>query len=103
MLRIHQIESAATAKRYHRESLTKGDYYQDAQEVGTWHGKLAKELGLIGETKKEDFDQMVDNTNPNTGNTLTQRRAVGRRPGYDFTFSCPKGQCSDVSWWPHRY
>lgn len=92
MLRIHQIQNAEAAKNYYEESLTKGDYYIDGiEEVGAWHGELAKSLGLEGTVSKEDFDKMIDNRNPLTGKRLTLRDYENRRPGYDFTFSCPKG------------
>lgn len=92
MLRIHQIQNAQAAKNYYEESLTKGDYYIDGiEEVGAWHGELAKLLELEGKVAKEDFDKMIDNKNPLTNERLTLRDYENRRPGYDFTFSCPKG------------
>ena len=90
--------SAKQAANYFDEGLTKQDYYSEKGEVlGKWHGLAAKELGLKGEIKREDFVALAKNRLPGTitkenpdGEKLTVRDAAGRKVGYDFTFSVPK-------------
>ena len=93
MLRITVSTSAAAAKQYYTEGLTRAaDYYLDGQATsGQWCGKAAAMLGLTGEVNKSDFFALLDNTHPGTGGTLTARQKTNRRPGADFTFNAPKG------------
>ena len=87
MLTIHEITGATDAKRYYAAA----DYYSQGQEtVGRWGGGLAVSLGLAGTVTKGDFDRMVDNLHPATGERLTQRTRDHRRVGYDFTVSLNK-------------
>ena len=87
MLTINEITGATDAKRYYAAA----DYYSQGQEtVGHWGGKLASMLGLSGKVTKDDFDRMVDNLHPATGERLTQRTTENRRVGYDFTVSLNK-------------
>jgi len=72
MLRITPSESAAGAKKYFGDSLTRSDYYIDGQEVaGRWHGKTAERLGLSGEVKEQDYFALCDNVHPRTGERIT--------------------------------
>ena len=69
----------------------KGDYYAEQNCVmGTWHGKTAGRLGLSNQVQKEEFEQLVHNRNPQTGEKITVRDSAKRRAGYDFTFNAPK-------------
>jgi len=91
MLRITPSVSAAAAKKYFGESLTRSDYYIDGQEVaGGWHGKAAQRLGLSGEVQDRDYFALCDNLHPESGEKLTPRNKDNRRVGFDFTFSAPK-------------
>ncbi len=91
MLRIVPSTSAAGAKRYFDDALSRGDYYLEGQELaGSWGGEAAKRLGLEGEVSREAFHGLCDNINPATGGRLTARNRAGRRVGYDFNFHCPK-------------
>jgi len=91
MLTITTSRSAAGAKAYFNDELTKGDYYTEGQQIaGKWHGVLAAKLGLKGDVEPEDFNQMVDNLHPETGKTLTSHQRSNRRAGFDFTFKAPK-------------
>jgi conjugative relaxase-like TrwC/TraI family protein len=91
MLRITVSKSASGATKYFDEGLTKSDYYQEKGEIiGQWHGKLAEQIGLKGDVKKEAFEALAYNKNPITGEQLTAKNIEGRRVGYDFTFSVPK-------------
>ncbi|WP_269537012.1 MobF family relaxase [Cerasicoccus fimbriatus] len=90
MLRITQSTSVEAAKKYFNESLTKGDYYFEGQEIaGCWGGRAAEWLGLSGEVKKEDFFKLLENQKPD-GSKLTLSNKEDRRPGYDFTFDVSK-------------
>jgi conjugative relaxase-like TrwC/TraI family protein len=93
MLRMTVSTSAAAAKKYYTEGLTRtADYYLHGQGItGYWGGKTAEMLGLRGEVQKEDFYALLDNRHPETGKTLTARQKQDRRPGVDFTFNAPKG------------
>lgn len=67
------------------------DYYTEKQEItGTWHGLTAQRLGLNGAVKAQDFEHLLTNINPTTGQKLTARHSAKRRPMYDFTFNAPK-------------
>lgn len=91
MLRIIVNSSAAGAKQYYAEGLSKQDYYSEKQEIiGSWGGKAADKLGLKGEVTKEEFSQLCDNINPQTGEQLTARQNENRRVGYDINFHAPK-------------
>ncbi|MBL7815678.1 MAG: relaxase domain-containing protein [Saprospiraceae bacterium] len=91
MLRIIVNSSAAGAKKYYSEGLSKQDYYSEKQEiVGKWGGKAAEKLGLKGEVTQEEFSNLCDNINPQTGEQLTARQNENRRVGYDINFHAPK-------------
>jgi conjugative relaxase-like TrwC/TraI family protein len=91
MLRIIQSNSAAAAKSYYAEGLSKEDYYSEGQEIaGRWGGQLAASLELSGQVDKAGFDALCDNVNPATGERLTARMKGARRVGYDINFHCPK-------------
>jgi len=90
MLRITQSTTADAAKHYFGQSLKRGDYYFEGQEiVGSWGGKAAEMLNLTGRVDHEDFLKLLDNFRPD-GSRLTARTDKNRRPGYDFTFDVPK-------------
>jgi conjugative relaxase-like TrwC/TraI family protein len=97
MLRLKISDSAAAAKQYYTEGLTRAaDYYLHGQGItGQWCGVAAAQLGLSGEVKKEDFFALLDNIypehHPQAGETLTARQKKNRRPGGDLTFNAPKG------------
>ena len=93
MLRITPSTSAAGAKEYFTQSLTRDDtgYYHEGQELaGQWGGKGAAALGLSGLVAQQDFFALCDNKNPENGEQLSPRNKDGRRVGFDFTFSAPK-------------
>jgi conjugative relaxase-like TrwC/TraI family protein len=92
MIFVNQIRSAKAAKDYYSQHIAPGDYYgKDSAEMkGVWHGRGAEMLQLAGEVSQEDFFKLCDNTNPVTGERLTQRTNDGRRCMSDLTFDCPK-------------
>lgn len=91
MLRITVSRGAKSAVNYFKDSLSKQDYYSEHSKVmGLWHGKTAKQIGLSTQVSEQDFDRMVHNRHPITGEKITVRDALNRRAGYDFTFNAPK-------------
>ena len=90
MLRINQQKNAAAARSYFTTP-SRGEYYAGAcQELpGTWGGKSAALLNLVGEVAQADFDALCNNRTPD-GGRLTARNRAGRTVGYDFNWHCPK-------------
>ena len=88
MLRITQSQNGSSARAYFTEGLSREGYY-GREDVGYWQGQGAELLGLGGEVKKEQFEALVSNRHPHTGQRLTPRDKE-RTPGYDWTFSVPK-------------
>jgi len=98
--------SLTNAKEYFEEHLCAGDYYSEDQRItGRWVGTGAERLRLSKDVKRDDFLNLCDNLDPNTGKLLTQRlktiraetdrdgithTVANRRVFYDFTFSPPK-------------
>ncbi|MDQ6625027.1 MAG: relaxase domain-containing protein [Verrucomicrobiota bacterium] len=106
MLSTKAQTNLKNAKTYFEEHLATGDYYTEAERVsGEWIGAGAEMLGLSGVVGQKDFVALCDNTQPLTGQRLTQRQnhtrtdnagteaereASNRRVFFDFTFSPPK-------------
>jgi conjugative relaxase-like TrwC/TraI family protein len=91
MLRVMESKSAAQAKTYYTQGLSREDYYSEGQEIiGQWQGIGAERLGLAGRVDQKSFDALADNLRPDTGERLTPRLKDNRRVGYDFNFHCPK-------------
>ena len=91
MIRMIQSKSAAHAKAYFSDALSKSDYFVSDQELaGIWQGKLAERLGLSGETSRDAFFALCENFHPQTGEHLTPRTKEDRTTGYDINFHCPK-------------
>ena len=91
MLRITVIRNSNnSAVKYFEKALVQGDYYTE-EVTGIWSGKLAEKLGIKGEITKEQFESLINNKHPVTGEKLTQRTVKkNRRCGYDFCFNSPK-------------
>ncbi|WP_024771742.1 MobF family relaxase [Aquimarina macrocephali] len=88
MLSIEPSKNTAAAISYFRVNLAMNDYYSEKEQViGQWHGNAAMKLGLSGDVKAQDFENLLHNQDPNTGDRLTARNSANRRPMYDFTFS----------------
>ncbi len=91
MLRVIASKSASAAKNYHRQSLSREDYYAEGQEIkGEWHGVGAMKLELMGPVTQAAFDSLCDNKKPGKDERLTRRNGDHRTVGYDFNFHCPK-------------
>ena len=106
MLSTKAQTNLKNAKTYFEEHLATGDYYTEGERLsGQWIGAGAELLGLSGVVGQKDFVALCDNTQPLTGQRLTQRQnhtrtdnagtdeereAANRRVFFDFTFSPPK-------------
>ncbi|HXA30099.1 MAG TPA: MobF family relaxase [Candidatus Angelobacter sp.] len=86
----------------------RGDYYlgrsgQPRENVGTWHGQGAEELGLSGTVRRVDLLRAWEGRDPRTGEIVVSRGSTGEHvAGVDVTFSAPKSvsvlwALSDVS------
>ncbi|MEO4090741.1 MobF family relaxase [Acinetobacter pittii] len=71
----------------------KDDYYSKDNQPSMWQGKLAEELGLVGEVQKEHFIQLMSGISPDhkqlRQNQYTKKDAK-ERLAVDLTFSAPK-------------
>src|SRR5664280_1061943 len=67
------------------------DYYLGRGEApGQWSGTTAEQLGLVGQVDAESLRNLLAGVSA-TGEPLGARLSADRRPGYDLTFSAPKG------------
>ena len=67
------------------------DYYLGRGEApGQWIGAAAEGLGLVGQVEAEALRNLLAGTSAQ-GEALGLQVQPGRRPGYDLTFSAPKG------------
>ena len=95
MLSITASKNADAAAIYFRDNLSHGEYYGEKSDVtGKWHGKASLRLGLSGDVDKRDFEALLYNVDPSTGDRLTARNSPNRRPMYDFTWNAPKSHDS---------
>lgn len=91
MIRMIASSSAAHAKAYFADALSKADYYLNDQELqGQMRGKLAERLALTGPVNKDVFFALCENVNPVTGEHLTPRTKDNRVTGWDCNFHVPK-------------
>lgn len=91
MLTITDLDSPEQARKYYIQRQSLETYYCDNQEFnGYWGGKGAKMLGLTGYMKNEEFNRLIENLHPHTGEQMTPRMRSDRTPGYDLTFGPPK-------------
>jgi conjugative relaxase-like TrwC/TraI family protein len=67
------------------------DYYLGRGEApGQWIGATAEQLGLVGQVDAESLRNLLAGLSA-AGDDLGARLSADRRPGYDLTFSAPKG------------
>jgi len=67
------------------------DYYLGRGEApGQWIGSASTELGLTGQVEPDALRNLLAGMSPD-GRALGMRLRSDRRPGYDLTFSAPKG------------
>ena len=69
------------------------EYYTRGEAPGRWAGVGARSLKLEGTVKGDDLRAVLEGRSPADGQSLLSAAALPRRarPGFDFTFSAPKG------------
>ena len=92
MLSIGRLGASGGAEYYlDKVANNVDDYYLGRGEVpGQWIGATAEGLGLVGQVEAEALRNLLAGTSAE-GETLGLQIQPGRRPGYDLTFSAPKG------------
>jgi conjugative relaxase-like TrwC/TraI family protein len=92
MLSIGKLGAAGGAEYYlDKMANSVDDYYLGRGEApGQWVGKAAAGLGLVGQVDPEDLRNLLAGRSLD-GEALGVQVQPGRRPGYDLTFSAPKG------------
>ncbi len=92
MLSIGKLGASGGAD-YYLEKVANNvdDYYLGRGEApGHWIGATAEGLGLVGQVEAEALRNLLAGTSAE-GAALGLQIQPGRRPGYDLTFSAPKG------------
>jgi conjugative relaxase-like TrwC/TraI family protein len=92
MLSIGRL-GVATGAEYYLETVANSvdDYYLGHGEApGRWIGATAEQLELTGEVDADQLRNLLAGFSPQ-GDPLGSRLRPDRRPGYDLTFSAPKG------------
>ena len=82
------------AEGYYLRSVAAGveDYYLGGGEAtGYWVGRGSARLGLSGPVQAEDLQATLDGRHPRSRQSILWIRRVDRLPGFDLTFSAPKG------------
>lgn len=89
MLSIGKITgSPGTVAKYYAS----GDYYsKEGNEPSEWSGEGAKRLGLEGAVSAKDLTKVLSGILPDGQKTGWQKANVQHHPGWDLTFSAPKG------------
>ena len=92
MLSIGRLGASGGAEYYlDKVANNVDDYYLGRGEApGQWIGATAEGLGLVGQVEAEALRNLLAGTSAQ-GETLGLQVQPGRRPGYDLTFSAPKG------------
>jgi conjugative relaxase-like TrwC/TraI family protein len=102
MVKISKPLSSGKVASYFKEEYTSASqryYSQHGERIGQWHGKLAAEIGLIGEVGETEFKRLAEGQDPRTAKQLIEHRdtiktkngeEVGHRAAWDLTFSPPK-------------
>lgn len=92
MLSIGRLGASGGADYYlDKVANSVDDYYFGRGEApGRWMGAAAENLGLSGQVEAEALRNLLAGTSAQ-GEALGVQVQPGRRPGYDLTFSAPKG------------
>jgi conjugative relaxase-like TrwC/TraI family protein len=81
-------------EQYYLNTVTRGveDYYLGSGEApGRWIGRGAALLGLSGVVRPDQLRAVLDGRHPTDNTSLITVRRKDRLPGFDLTFSAPKG------------
>lgn len=92
MLSIGRLGASGGAEYYlDKVANNVDDYYLGRGEApGRWIGAIAEQLGLVGQVEADALRNLLAGTSAQ-GEHLGLQVQPGRRPGYDLTFSAPKG------------
>jgi conjugative relaxase-like TrwC/TraI family protein len=92
MLSIGRLGTTGGAEYYlDKVANNVDDYYLGRGEApGQWIGATSEQLGLVGQVDAEALRNLLAG-NSAGGEDLGLQVQPGRRPGYDLTFSAPKG------------
>ena len=92
MLSIGRLGAAGGADYYlDKVANNVDDYYLGRGEApGQWIGTTAEQLGLVGRVDGESLRNLLAGVSV-SGEDMGARLSTNRRPGYDLTFSAPKG------------
>jgi conjugative relaxase-like TrwC/TraI family protein len=92
MLSVGKLGASGGAEYYlDKVANSVDDYYLGRGEApGQWIGKTAEASGLAGTVDPEDLRHLLAGLSA-TGESLGLQLRPGRVPGYDLTFSAPKG------------
>jgi conjugative relaxase-like TrwC/TraI family protein len=103
MLSIGRLGASGGADYYlDKVANSVDDYYLGRGEApGQWIGTAAERLGLSGQVQAEALRNLLAGTSAE-GEALGLQVQPGRRPGYDLTFSAPKGVSLLWAFGPHE-
>jgi len=92
VLSIHKL-SPGGEEYYLSLAAGAADEYYPTEGAGEWLGKGAEAVGLTGPASGDDLRAILAGADPRSGEPLADgiRAARRRRPGFDLTFSAPKG------------
>src|SRR5664280_1007324 len=92
MLSIGRLGTAGGAEYYlDKVANNVDDYYLGRGEApGQWIGSASEQLGLVGQVDAQSLRNLLAGTSA-SGESLGMQLRPERRPGYDLTFSAPKG------------
>jgi len=83
MLSITNLNAGQAGTYYSRDA-----YY--TATGGQWQGRGAEALGLSGQVKRQDFQNLVQGRDPQGNQLIQSGPEGGHRAGIDMTFSAPK-------------
>lgn len=93
MLSISPLGKAGAAggvSNYY-ENLAREDYYENGGEPpGRWMGRLADDMGLVGNVKDGQLKAIFEGFHPETGEQLAKNAGEEHKAGWDLAFSAPK-------------
>jgi conjugative relaxase-like TrwC/TraI family protein len=86
--------TAKNIQEYHKKEYTavSSKYFSEDNQVGAYfHGRLASELGLVGNVSEDAFVRLSEGKDPVSGDLLISARNGKHRAAADLVFSSPKG------------
>ncbi|MGD9696174.1 MAG: MobF family relaxase [Thermoleophilia bacterium] len=86
------IRAAKGPDYYERAEFARDDYYEERGQVrGSWEGRAATSLGLVGGLEDGALGELLDGRDPASGEELAgAARRRGGNVAFDLTFTAPK-------------